>query len=29
MLPWWIALQFLSSLPVTLAGMPEARHMCS
>ncbi|MBA1197959.1 adenosylcobinamide-GDP ribazoletransferase [Pseudomonas plecoglossicida] len=27
MLPWWIALQFLSSLPVTLAGMPEPRQM--
>ncbi|WP_412461790.1 adenosylcobinamide-GDP ribazoletransferase [Pseudomonas sp. SC11] len=27
MLPFWIALQFLSSLPVTLAGMPEPRQM--
>ncbi|MFJ4158077.1 adenosylcobinamide-GDP ribazoletransferase [Pseudomonas sp. NPDC089752] len=27
MLPFWIALQFLSSLPVRLAGMPEPRDM--
>lgn len=26
MLPFWIALQFLSSLPVTLPGMPEPRQ---
>ncbi|WP_415842726.1 adenosylcobinamide-GDP ribazoletransferase, partial [Pseudomonas reidholzensis] len=26
MLPWWIALQFLSSLPVTLPGMPAPRE---
>lgn len=27
MLPFWIALQFLSSLPVRLPGMPEPRQM--
>ncbi|WP_153772802.1 adenosylcobinamide-GDP ribazoletransferase [Pseudomonas sp. MNR3A] len=27
MLPFWIALQFLSSLPVSLPGMPEPRQM--
>ncbi|MCE0916701.1 adenosylcobinamide-GDP ribazoletransferase [Pseudomonas sp. NMI760_13] len=27
MLPFWIALQFLSSLPVRLPGMPEPREM--
>jgi adenosylcobinamide-GDP ribazoletransferase len=27
MLPFWIALQFLSSLPVTLPGMPSPRAM--
>lgn len=27
MLPFWIALQFLSSLPVTLPGMPEPRTL--
>lgn len=27
MLPFWIALQFLSSLPVRLSGMPEPREM--
>jgi len=27
MLPFWIALQFLSSLPVRLAGMPAPREM--
>ncbi|MFK0312909.1 adenosylcobinamide-GDP ribazoletransferase [Pseudomonas sp. NPDC090233] len=27
MLPFWIALQFLSSLPVRLPGMPEPRDM--
>lgn len=27
MLPFWIALQFLSSLPVSLPGMPEPREM--
>ena len=27
MLPLWIALQFLSSLPVTLPGMPEPRQV--
>ncbi|MBK5000589.1 adenosylcobinamide-GDP ribazoletransferase [Pseudomonas sp. S31] len=27
MLPFWIALQFLSSLPVNLPGMPEPREM--
>lgn len=26
-LPFWIALQFLSSLPVRLPGMPEPRQM--
>lgn len=27
MLPFWIALQFLSSLPVSLPGMPEPREL--
>ncbi|RSC29518.1 adenosylcobinamide-GDP ribazoletransferase [Pseudomonas putida] len=27
MLPFWIALQFLSSLPISLPGMPEPRQM--
>ncbi|HYQ54838.1 MAG TPA: adenosylcobinamide-GDP ribazoletransferase, partial [Pseudomonas sp.] len=27
MLPFWIALQFLSSLPVRLPGMPEPREV--
>ena len=27
MLPFWIALQFLSSLPVTLPGMPAPREV--
>jgi adenosylcobinamide-GDP ribazoletransferase len=27
MLPFWIALQFLSSLPIRLAGMPEPQQM--
>ncbi|HEK0909710.1 TPA: adenosylcobinamide-GDP ribazoletransferase [Pseudomonas putida] len=27
MLPFWIALQFLSSLPIRLPGMPEPRQM--
>ncbi|MGE8455441.1 MAG: adenosylcobinamide-GDP ribazoletransferase, partial [Pseudomonas alloputida] len=27
MLPFWIALQFLSSLPVSLAGMPAPREV--
>ncbi|VVM66834.1 adenosylcobinamide-GDP ribazoletransferase [Pseudomonas fluorescens] len=27
MLPFWIALQFLSSLPIRLPGMPEAREL--
>ncbi len=27
MLPFWIALQFLSSLPIRLPGMPESRDL--
>ena len=27
MLPFWIALQFLSSLPITLPGMPKPQEL--
>ena len=27
MTPWWIALQFLTRLPVTLAGMPTPEQV--